>query len=157
MFAPAKIGSALAARRPNIRLGRRGQNRPDLDRLAAVLLAHGGEGHQVPSFLRAELTASFVAALLAKGLWEKGDTAILRPGMPNRCHDNARQAASTDIEMVHMSGLALSADGIWRVHSWLVDSHHIIIETTVRRTLYFGLPAADDNALHPRRLRRLTG
>ena len=46
-------------------------------------------------------------------------------------------------------------------HSWAVTSHGAIIETTARRRLYFGLPAALDESLDdqfaPSDIRRIEG
>jgi hypothetical protein len=61
---------------------------------------------------------------------------------PSHCHHNAAIIAHTKgWEM--WTGLALSADGIWRVHSWAVAKKNgrgtgRLYETTMPRILYYG-------------------
>lgn len=54
----------------------------------------------------------------------------------SRCHDNSLLLATADKKIIMHSGYALSDDGLWRHHSWCMDEHGNIIETTVRRLIY---------------------
>jgi hypothetical protein len=79
--------------------------------------------------------------LVALGTAERGDKAILRRGKQSACHENSADLHRADPERYAVyTGYALSADGIWRPHSWVHDgAKSRIIETTERRTVYFGL------------------
>src|SRR5215813_5231904 len=62
-------------------------------------------------------------------------------GLPSQCHDNVFMLWETDPENYFViTGYGLSKDGIWRPHSWCIDkTTRKIIETTERRTKYFGV------------------
>ena len=45
-----------------------------------------------------------------------------------------------------MTGYALSDDGLWRSHSWVVTDE-VLYETTVARELYFGIELEEEEAL----------
>jgi hypothetical protein len=95
------------------------------------------------------------------------DEIILRKMIESECHYNSAQLlvdhrkSEYDGELQMWTGLALSSDGIWREHSWLVTKEstelfpirgegseygetnidsNTIIETTRTRELYFGYP-----------------
>ena len=53
-----------------------------------------------------------------------------------RCHDNSLQLYLSGKVVEMRSGYALSADGLWRHHSWCIDSEGCIVETTVPRLVY---------------------
>ena len=53
-----------------------------------------------------------------------------------RCHDNSLQLYLSGKVVEIRSGYALSADGLWRHHSWCIDSDGRIVETTVPRLVY---------------------
>ena len=65
----------------------------------------------------------------------------LRISVTDRCNFRCVYCRSADPEnYVVMTGYGLSRDGIWRPHSWCVDRKTgKIIETTERRTKYFGV------------------
>lgn len=55
----------------------------------------------------------------------------------SKCHRNS--AVIADMKGWDMyTGLALSRDGIWRVHSWVIAKTGRLYETTIPRVLYFG-------------------
>ena len=64
------------------------------------------------------------------------------PGLPSRCHENAANLVISDPDnLVLETGYALSDDGLWRQHSWVVTRRKsAVIETTVQRYRYFGIP-----------------
>jgi hypothetical protein len=90
--------------------------------------------------------------LLGQGqLWE--GLAKLVPGTPGRCHENAARLYQRNPARFRVvTGYALSADGLWRQHSWGYDtasrSRRRIMETTERRLRYYGvlLSAAEAGA-----------
>jgi hypothetical protein len=82
--------------------------------------------------------------ILNYGQFWLGKSAISKKGKPNQCHynscnlwDSSDNASKTRI----CTGYALSSDGLWRQHSWLVlfkANSNAIVETTVKRVAYFG-------------------
>jgi hypothetical protein len=82
-----------------------------------------------------------VPHLLAEGRVFSNRGLEIVEGEPSGCHDNAFAfwAKKPERYMV-VTGYGLSKDGIWRPHSWCVDRKAgKIIETTERRTKYFGV------------------
>jgi len=60
-------------------------------------------------------------------------------GEPGDCHNNAvKQWFRNPTKYSVAGGYALSEDGLWRQHSWLVDDMHRTYETTAPRLLYYG-------------------
>jgi hypothetical protein len=110
--------------------------------LKARALEHGGSKFQVPGIIERDLSAE-----LKREDWVAFDGSKARvikssKGIPMRtcgCHENAaRVALSRGWEC--WTGLALSEDGIWRVHSWArVPSTGTVIETTTGRVKYLGV------------------
>jgi hypothetical protein len=64
----------------------------------------------------------------------------LMPGAPNRCHMNVARLWDANPDTVQIcTGYALSADGLWRQHSWgWFMPKGRVVETTERRILYYG-------------------
>ena len=54
------------------------------------------------------------------------------------CHTNVAELYATKGYRI-ATGWALSDDGLWRQHSWCIDSKDNIVETTKRRKKYFGV------------------
>ena len=70
-----------------------------------------------------------------------GRDAELASDQNEICHANCMDAIESDEdgEYRHMLGYALSADGLWHEHSWLVNSMGTIVETTgTQRIAYVG-------------------
>lgn len=105
-----------------------------------MVLAHGGT-HVVPP-VKPDPLLDF--------LREKGtlttDAAELVDGDRSDCHRNAvrlwRQGAAAAIG----TGYALSDDGLWREHSWGVESDGRVVETTEPRVAYFGVTMSGEGA-----------
>ena len=86
--------------------------------------------------------------ILCGGTLYAGKNAKLMKGRPSQCHANACElwlANRADNDVSIATGYALSADGYWRQHSWLVHRYKTntqrrerIIETTEKRLAYFG-------------------
>jgi hypothetical protein len=68
-------------------------------------------------------------------------------GSPSNCHENAASLWEADPSMwTIFTGYALSADGLWRQHSWVMAADGVVHETTEERTMYFGFAMTDDEA-----------
>jgi hypothetical protein len=75
-----------------------------------------------------------------KGFFKEGDGAIKVSGIAGKCHDNVEPYLRKNKELWHMYGFALSDDGVWREHSWLMHgTKEYILETTELRTKYYGI------------------
>lgn len=85
-------------------------------------------------------------------LMERGTIMPLRSrlmlGRPSRCHENASLLWDANPNNTRIcTGYALSADGLWRQHSWVMHMYHTpkgytkarIVETTAKRVAYFGI------------------
>ena len=80
-------------------------------------------------------------------LWDN-ITRKRMPGRASKCHSNSaelwfnnRNAYKNGHAVVLCTGYALSADGLWRQHSWLIHvkpRSNVIIETTTDRVAYYG-------------------
>jgi hypothetical protein len=94
--------------------------------------------------------------VLARGEVFDGRRPTLRPDRASSCHSNvARLWRATDETRI-VTGWALTADGLWRQHSWALDLGGRVIETTEKRILYYGavLAGAEAEAFAARMLRR---
>lgn len=87
-----------------------------------------------------------IGDILAYGqLWNGWSNTRIKKGQPCHCHQNSADLyyANRDKENLTVAtGYALSEDGLWRQHSWLVmrlARSVQVIETTKRRLLYFGV------------------
>ncbi len=71
-----------------------------------------------------------------------GKGAKMMKGRPSQCHKNSCDLWEQNKRNTRIcTGYALSSDGIWRQHSWLLlfkAYSNQIIETTVKRVAYFG-------------------
>lgn len=80
--------------------------------------------------------------ILNYGQFWVGSNAKLMRGEPSRCHANSANLWEQNKEATRIcTGYALSEDGMWRQHSWLVwhkSRSNQIIETTAKRIAYYG-------------------
>jgi hypothetical protein len=83
------------------------------------------------------VTPEEVDRLLARGEFHPGKRTDLRRVEANRCHFNAAKLLLTGQAARIVSGFALS-DGLWRSHTWVLNSLGRITETTEPREVYFG-------------------
>lgn len=92
-----------------------------------------------------------LGALLERGEVCTG-TAELVPGEACECHANSADLWNESRQaLAIVTGYALSEDGLWRQHSWLIrkepePNQDRIIETTVARIKYFGVVFNDTEA-----------
>lgn len=82
-------------------------------------------------------TVAFV--LLDQGAFQQGENIKLMLGAPSECHDNVAALIRKNPKWKWVFGLALSKDQCWRVHSWALTTKNRIVETTEKRTVYFGV------------------
>lgn len=111
---------------------------PALAKLHALLLKHGGEEAIVGS---QTFPAEEIQRLLTRGKYWDGKAKFKKMRAIN-CHGNSRCLMEQGLGEV-ANGFALSKDGLWRPHSWLVTPTGLI-ETTVPRAAYFGAVLTKD-------------
>lgn len=119
---------------------------PKLYELHQRLLGFGGQETCLPA------VEEDIDPILAHGqLWLDRYVCTMK-GAPSQCHRNACdfwEINHNKMDVHIATGYALTEDGMWRQHSWLV---HVmpkfvrIIETTVRRIAYFGYVMTDEEA-----------
>lgn len=91
--------------------------------------------------------------ILSRGQLWYGDKFLLMKGEPSQCHRNTCDLWEENIkdhEVAIATGYALSPDGMWRQHSWLMHRRYRsveVVETTVKRVAYFGYVMTHDEAL----------
>lgn len=90
--------------------------------------------------------------ILSRGQVWLGDRVDMMKGRPCQCHSNSCELYELNKDLAELAiatGYALSKDGLWRQHSWLVKRNTRsvrVIETTTRRILYFGFIMSDEEA-----------
>ena len=109
-----------------------------LYRLRDKLLSFGGEATSLP------ILEEDIDDILEKGQFWFGSGARLLKGRDIRCHENSCRLYNLNKDKADIricTGYALSDDGMWRQHTWLIrhNAHsNQIIETTKKRIGYFG-------------------
>jgi hypothetical protein len=104
------------------------------------LLSFGGEEACMPGI------EDDIDKITSRGQFWYGNRIKMMKGQPSQCHRNACDLwdANRDNPKVRVhiaTGYALTEDGMWRQHSWLVlikPRANKIVETTQRRIAYFG-------------------
>lgn len=114
---------------------------PDyIDLLKNKLLKIGGKKFQKEDFLRKEFSQKEAFFLIKRGKLKDGKSAKVIQMETHGCHENVIQLTRKNPSITGWLGLALSDDGIWRVHSWASDKKGRLIETTEPRIKYYGVP-----------------
>ena len=114
--------------------------RPDLRTLKRRLCRIAGSRFQINWVVNQALDKAFVKWLQTIGTFFPGKPFVMRKGEPCLCHDNSeRLTTKKPARYLRYKGLALSDDGIWRIHSWVMGPEGMI-ETTEQRELYFAIP-----------------
>lgn len=111
---------------------RREANGPRWPELEDKLLAAGGEEVIPPMVVEDSLER-----LLESGELLEPSEVELREGIPCHCHGNSARLWEEGVGKI-CTGYALSNDGLWRQHTWVVADGDKIIETTTKRVAYFG-------------------
>jgi hypothetical protein len=114
--------------------------------LRDLLLSFGGHQACIASYeLDLRLLLNHGEIWLARG-------ARKIPGRVSRCHENSlRYWYEHQDTTSYATGYALSDDGFWRQHSWVVKhgaKGGVVLETTEPRIAYFGFPVEKDEALY---------
>lgn len=114
---------------------------PEIRKLRDVLIRLGGQ-LLVPPLEWDD----FVPDLIEQGFLFFG-AIDFRAGRPSQCHRNvARLWIARRRGLVAIGvGYALSPDGLWRQHAWGIARDRLI-ETTVPRVAYFGVPLVGSRA-----------
>lgn len=117
--------------------------------LHTILLEIGGYETCFPTF------EEDMRIILERGRFYAGRSKLML-GQPSQCHKNSANLWSvnhTKNDVRICTGYALSEDGLWRQHTWLVHRYQTktqrrmrIIETTSKRKAYFGCELTDDEA-----------
>ena len=108
-------------------------------KLKEKLLKLGGK-HVVMSSYEEDLLK-----LLKRGKPLKGRVKMML-GNPNECHRNSALCWDANRDQSQIAtGYALSQDGYWRQHSWVMAGSKIV-ETTQKRVLYFGFKLTPQEA-----------
>lgn len=131
---PTKKIDLAWRRRLNKMLAPEYRARPDLLDLREVLLDYGG-GEAL--LLGNDNSVAEVQKLLAQGKFWNGKPEM-RVMRSNECHGNSRELCLRGLGQM-ASGFGLSADGLWRQHSWIVTPQNTVVETTTPRVAYFGV------------------
>lgn len=95
-----------------------------------------GLGHETSMVVPAYGEGEFNRSLVDRGVMFGGDAQRL-PGDPSQCHSNSAWCAHEDPNTELWSGVAKSADDLWRSHTWVRRGGQIH-ETTTPRAAYFG-------------------
>ena len=75
--------------------------------------------------------------ILEQGQSWPGSLARLQQMEDSNCHMNTAILSKDGAGSI-ASGFALSEDGLWREHSWIVQSPNRLLESTVLRLVYHG-------------------
>lgn len=110
---------------------------PELRNLEELLLSFGGNEVCIPDGYEEDYEN-----IMEYGQFWYGRGAEMMKGVPSQCHKNSCDLWEANEDFTKIcTGYALSDDGIWRQHSWVIDfrgASNKIIETTERRVAYFG-------------------
>ena len=96
------------------------------------------EQHEPDSMIVA-VPDEHVALVAQHGALQHPTSLRFLPGLPQACHENCHVFALFDARMRVQTGYALSSDGLWRCHSWLLAGDGVVVETTLARDAYFGI------------------
>lgn len=122
---------------------------PQFRELHEILLSIGGYETCFPDF------EEDMRAILERAYFRKGTSRVVK-GQANHCHANAayiywENRKKEDLRIC--TGYALSMDGIWRQHSWVLRTYRNrtqlrqqVIETTQKRVAYFGFELTEEEA-----------
>lgn len=108
------------------------------------LLSFGGQQVSMP------YTEDDLESIMTRGQLWYGDRTRMIKGEMSQCHKNSCALWELNKNLLMIAtGYALSDDGMWRQHSWLVHikpRKNKIIETTTPRVAYFGFVMTEEEA-----------
>ena len=111
---------------------------PKMYDLRDKLLSFGGNAACLP------IGDEDIDDILEQGQFWFGSGAKMKRGRASKCHSNSCELYDLNKDNFDIricTGYALSEDGLWRQHSWLIihnSRSNQIVETTVERIAYFG-------------------
>ena len=115
---------------------------PRMFDLKQKLLEFGGNHVCLPGY------EEDIDNILEYGQFWIGNNIKMMKGEPCHCHYNASRLWETNKDKSRIcTGYALSEDGIWRQHSWVIwmkPKSNQIVETTIPRVAYFGFVMTSD-------------
>lgn len=86
--------------------------------------------------------------IISRGRRFPGKSTMMK-GEPSRCHSNSALCWDENRELCTIcTGYALTRDGMWRQHSWILTHEGKVVETTVKRVQYFGYVMTEDECEH---------
>lgn len=105
-------------------------------KLRDALLSFGGEEVCLPSL------EEDIDNILNRGQAWMGDKVDMMRGQPSQCHSNSAACWQENKSKTTIAtGYALSEDGLWRQHSWVIHlkpRQNRVVETTKKRLIYYG-------------------
>lgn len=109
---------------------------PEVQALCRHLLTIGGKTVVVPF----DVNLTFIKDLVPLGKCFSTDGLTLVKGEDSSCVKNSARLWSQDKnKSLIVMGFALSDDQMWRFHAWVLTQEARIIETTIIRTMYYGI------------------
>jgi hypothetical protein len=119
------------------------QESTDAEKLQSTLLRFGGIDV-------VDADNEDLAKILERAQLWYGDRIKMMKGRPSQCHANAAACwEANQGRAVLCTGFALSDDGLWRQHSWLIHvkpRRNRLVETTEKMVVYFGFCMTPDEA-----------
>lgn len=110
--------------------------------LKKLLLDFGGEATCLAGY------EEDLDCLMQYGQFWIGNNIKMMRGLPSQCHSNSSRCWEENKDIAKIcTGYALSDDGMWRQHSWVLwmkQRSNQIVETTVPRIAYFGYVMTDE-------------
>src|ERR1044072_4675803 len=91
--------------------------------LKQFLSNHGGKRFQYNFFLNNSITKDDVEYWFNCGDFFNGKYAILNLMTCNQCYLNSVRYCQNNSDYLPYYGMALSDDGIWRMHGWAVNKY----------------------------------
>jgi hypothetical protein len=86
-------------------------------------------------------------AILKQGEITSSENLKMVKGNERECHANSAVLWSKNRKKYFLvTGFALSDDGTWRRHSWVKTVDGKLIETTIKREVYFGMTLEEEIA-----------
>ncbi len=117
--------------------------KPEVRKLCVHLLSIGGNKVAIPI----NDASGFFEALIEIGLVTTFKKLQIKKGVDGECHSNSAVLWSQNKKKYTLiTGFSLSDDHIWRRHSWLITVTGNLIETTIPREVYYGIPLSEEGA-----------
>jgi len=117
--------------------------KPEVRKLCVHLLDIGGKRVAIPI----NDDPGFFEALVEIGQVTTFKKLQIKKSVDGECHSNSASLWSQNRKKYTLvTGFGLSDDHIWRRHSWLITLTGNLIETTIPREVYYGIPLSEKGA-----------